>query len=204
MYYNTQTYMKLKEQRKHRLFMYSMFLALALLLTNIAMDYFLTDHIPFNAILIIIPVVILLLVKHFFSFEQSVYRSFYLLFIIAIVDAILQSRPEHATTTYWAYLIIIAIFTYESSIKNALIINGLAFLSLSTLAVLDYLLIIELPYSQFNFLSFLMIYLVLSAFILIPPGTAPASFSTSTVTRPESRIDTSPFSVIVPVRLSLD
>ena len=111
MYYNTQTYMKLKTQRKHKLFMYSMFLALVLLLTNIAMDYFLTDHIPFNAIIIIIPVLILLLIKHFFSFEQCAYRSFYLIFIIAIIEAILHARPEQATTTYWAYLIIVAIFS---------------------------------------------------------------------------------------------
>ena len=167
MYYNTQTYMKLKEQRKHKLFIYTMFLALILLLTNIVMDYFLTGHIPGNAIVAIIPVVALLLVKHFSSFEDSVYRSFYLIFIIVIIEAILYSRPEQATTTYWAYLIIVTIFTYERTIKNALIMNGLAFLSLSALAVLDHLMIIELPYSQFNYFSFLMIYIVLSAFVFI-------------------------------------
>jgi len=159
--------MKLKEQRKHKLFIYTMFLALILLLTNIVMDYFLTGHIPGNAIVAIIPVVALLLVKHFSSFEDSVYRSFYLIFIIVIIEAILYSRPEQATTTYWAYLIIVTIFTYERTIKNALIMNGLAFLSLSALAVLDHLMIIELPYSQFNYFSFLMIYIVLSAFVFI-------------------------------------
>jgi len=144
-----------------------MFLALVLLFTNIAMDYFLTGHIPFNAVITIIPVLIFLLVKHFSSFGYGVYRSFYLIFIIAIIEAILHSRPEQATPTYWAYLIIITIFTYEKTIKNALIINGLAFLALSMLAVFNYLLIIKLPYSQFNYLSFLMIYIVLSAFVYI-------------------------------------
>ena len=90
-----------------------------------------------------------------------------MVFVIAIVEAIIHARPEHTTTTYWAYLIIITIFTYENTTKNALIINSLAFLSLASLSVLNYLSIIELPYSQFNYFSFLMIYLVLSAFVYI-------------------------------------
>ena len=167
MYYNTQTYLKLKEQRKHKLFIYTMSLALLLLLANIAMDYFLTGHIPFNAVFTIIPVLMFILIKHFCTFELGVYRSFYLIFIIVIIEAIIHSRPEQATTTYWAYLIIITIFTYEKTIKNALIMNALAFFSLAMLAVLNHLLIIKLPYSQFNYLSFLMIYVVLSAFVYI-------------------------------------
>ncbi len=159
--------MKIKEQRKHALFIYSMFLALALLLVNIVMDYFLTDHIPYNAVFTIIPVVIFLLIKYFSPFKQGVYRSFYLIFIITIVEAIIHSRPEQTTATYWAYLIIISIFTYENTIKNAIIINVLAFLSLSSLALLDHLSIVSLPYSQFNYFSFLMIYIVLSAFVCI-------------------------------------
>jgi len=167
MYYNTQTYTKLKEQRKHKLFLYSMLLALALLLVNIAMDYVFTNHIPFNAVITIFIVAAFFLVKYFCSFKQGLYRVFYLIFVIAIVEAIIHSRPEHTTTTYWAYLIIITIFTYENTTKNALIINSLAFLSLASLSVLNYLSIIELPYSQFNYFSFLMIYLVLSAFVYI-------------------------------------
>jgi signal transduction histidine kinase len=131
------------------------------------MDYYLTDHIPFNAVFTIIPVLMFLLIKHFSAFEHGVYRSFYLVIVIVIVEGIIHSRPEQATTTYWAYLIIILIFTYEKTIRNAIIINGLSFLSLSMLAVLDYLSFIELPYSQFNYLSFLMIYVVLSAFVFI-------------------------------------
>ena len=122
MYYNTQTYIKLRAQRKHKLFIYSMLLALLLLFTNIGMDYFLTGHLPVNALITIIPVCIFLLTKHFSSFDQGVYRVFYLVFIITIIQAILYSRPEHTTTTYWAYLIIIAIFTYEDTLKNSLII----------------------------------------------------------------------------------
>lgn len=167
MYYDKQAYLKLTKQRKHKLFIYSMFLVLLLLLANIAMDYFLTDHIPLNAVITIIPILVFLLIKHFFSFEQVVYRSFYVVFIFAIIEAILHAQSEQATTTYWAYLIIIAIFTYENTIKNAVIINRLAFLSLSILAVLDHISIVELPYSQFNYLSFLMIYAVLSAFVYI-------------------------------------
>lgn len=144
-----------------------MFLALLLLLSNIAIDYFLTSHVPLNAVIAIIPVLIFLTIKHFSSLEHGVYRSFYLIFIITIIEAIIHSRPEQATTTYWAYLIIITIFTYEKTIKNALIMNGLAFISLSVLAVLDHLSIIELPFSQFNYLSFLMIYVMLSAFVYI-------------------------------------
>lgn len=165
MYYNTKTYIKLKEQRKHTLFLCTMLLALALLLVNIIIDYVLTDHIPFNAVFSIIPVVLLFLAKRFFSCSQVVYRSFYLVFIIVIVLSIIQARPEHATITYWAFLLIIAIFTYENSIKSAVIFNAIAFLSLLSLIVLDSLSFIALPYSQFNYLSFLMIYIVLSIFV---------------------------------------
>lgn len=144
-----------------------MFLALTLLLTNITMDYLLTNHIPFNAVITAVLVIAFFLVKCFCSFKQSIYRSFYLVFIIAIIEGIIHARPEHITTTYWAYLIIITIFTYENTIKNAVLLNGLAFLSLVTLAVLDHQSIIALPYSQFNYFSFLMIYLVLSIFVCI-------------------------------------
>jgi signal transduction histidine kinase len=144
-----------------------MFLALLLLLANITMDYFLTDHIPLNAVIIIFPILAFLLIKHFFSFKQGIYRSFYVVFIIAIIEAILHARPEQATTTYWAYLIIVVIFTYEKNIKSAVIINSLAFLCLTALAALNYFSVILLPFSPFNYLSFLMIYLVLSAFVYI-------------------------------------
>ncbi|MCW8831781.1 MAG: HAMP domain-containing histidine kinase [Colwellia sp.] len=131
------------------------------------MDYLLTAHIPLNAVFIIIPVLAFLLVKHFFSFDQGIYRSFYLIFIIATIEALINARPEQATTTYWAYLIIVVIFTYENSMKSAVIMNSLAFCCLSVLAVLDYISFIELPFSQFNYLSFLMIYVVLSIFVYI-------------------------------------
>ncbi len=167
MYYNTQAYLTLKEQRKHTLFICTTLLALLLLLADIVMDYFLTEHIPFNAIILIFPIITLLLIKLFSSFKQSVYRCFYLVIAIAIIDSIIHVRPSQATSTYWAYLIIVIIFTYEDEIKNAMIINSLTFVSLVTLAVLDHLSFIKLPFSQFNYLSFLMIYIVLSLFIYI-------------------------------------
>jgi len=167
MHYNTKAYLKLKEQRKHTLFLYSMLLALLLLLVNIVMDYLLTGHIPFNAVVAIVPVVLFLIVKHFFSFSLEVYRCFYLAFIIIVIQSIIYARAEHATTTYWAFLLIITIFTYESSIKSAVIFNVMAFLSLLSLTVLEHLSLIKLPYTQFNYLSFLMIYVVLSIFVYI-------------------------------------
>ncbi|OUR60194.1 hypothetical protein A9Q74_14500 [Colwellia sp. 39_35_sub15_T18] len=167
MYYNTQAYLTLKEQRKHKLFIHTMYLALLLLLANIAMDYFLTGHLPFNAIIIIFPTLALLLIKQFLPFKQGVYRCFYVVIIIAIIEAIIHARPSQATSTYWAYLIVVFIFTYEHEIKNAIIINSLTFIGLSTLAVLDHFSFIELPFSQFNYLTFLMIYIVLSIFIYI-------------------------------------
>mgnify|MGYP002700394271 CR=1 FL=1 len=167
MYYNTQAYLTLKEQRKHKLFIYTMLLALLLLLANIAMDYFLTDHLPLNAVIFIFPILAFLLIKQFLPFKQGVYRCFYLVITIAIIEAIIHARPSQATSTYWAYLIVIFIFTYEDEMKNAIIINSLTFIALSTLAVLDHLSFIALPFTQFNYLSFLMIYVVLSIFIYI-------------------------------------
>lgn len=167
MYYNTQTYSKLKEQRKHKLFVYSMLLALLLLLVNIGMDYFLTDHIPLNAVFTLIPVTLLLLIKHFCSFNQIIYRSFYLIFIVIIIYSIIEARPEQGTTTYWAFLLIITIFTYENVIKSAVLINIFVFLNLFLLMVLDKFSIISLPYTPFNYFSFLMIYAVLSMFVYI-------------------------------------
>lgn len=167
MYYNTQAYLKLKEQRKHTLFLYTMLLALLLLLVNIVMDYSITGHLPLNAVIAVIPVGAFLLLKYYCSFNQVIYRSFHLIFIITIVQSIIYARPEHGTTTYWAFLLIITLFTYENSIKNAVIFNLVAFLSLFCLAILDHLSFIDLPYSQFNYLSFLMIYIVLSIFVYI-------------------------------------
>jgi len=167
MYYNTQAYLTLKEQRKHKLFTYTLFLALLLLLANIVMDYLLTGHLPFNTVITLLPILAFLLIKQFFSYKQGVYRYFYLVITIAIIEAIIHTRPSQATSTYWAYLIIAAIFTYENEIKNAVIINSLAFVSLASLAIFDHLSFIVLPFTQFNYLSFLMIYIVLSIFIYI-------------------------------------
>ncbi len=167
MYYDTTTYLQLKEQRKHKLFIYTMLLALVLLLVNITMDYMLTGNIALNAIVAIFPITTFLLIKQFTSLEQVVFRSFYLFFIIIIVEAILHSRPEQGTITYWAYLIIVIIFTYEKTVKSAFIINSFVFLNLATLALLNNLAIISLPYSTFNYYSFLMIYIVLSLFVFI-------------------------------------
>ncbi|MBL4942163.1 MAG: HAMP domain-containing histidine kinase [Colwellia sp.] len=167
MHYNTQTYLQLKEQRKHKLFIYSMLLALLILLVNITMDYLLTNHVPLNAVIMLLPMLAFFLIKQFCPFKQGVYRSFHLVFIIAIIEAIINARPEQATPTYWAYLIIITVFTYEDNLKNAIIVNGSAFISLGTLAMLNHFSYIQLPYSQFNYFSFLMIYVVLSIFVLL-------------------------------------
>ena len=154
MYYDKQTYLQLKELRKHRLFVYSMMLALALLLVNIVMDYLLTNHIPYNAVFTLFPVIALLLIKHFCSFNQAIYRSFYFLFIVITIYSIIEARPEQGTTTYWAFLLIITIFTYENVVKSAVVINITAFLCLCSLMVLDNFSYISLPYTQFNYLSF--------------------------------------------------
>lgn len=91
----------------------------------------------------------------------------YFAFIAAFSFSMILLDDERTAGIYWGFLTIAFIYTYAGSLKEALVLNVVYYLSMAAAFVLSLLGVVESSYQTYHFFMFTMAYIMVSFFIYL-------------------------------------
>ncbi len=155
---------EIETQHKEKIFIY----ALVVILIGIVLLYLSIDEkVPTSGIFIAMGMISsTLLIQLIYKNFRMTYLIFIPLFSLLLLYVIVVAGV-YMTAIYWSILFIAFVFTYSKTLKEAIYLNVSHALGIVLIGMMDYLNIINTYYERQHFISFLLVYAIVSYFVYL-------------------------------------